>query len=67
MNGIYGFKDLYQVKARYNPAWQPAYFACYPKLITPQMAYAVVRIQSPAGLGDYVKEFSFNRKERSVK
>ena len=67
MNGIYGFKDLYRVKARYNPAWQPAYFACYPKLITPQMAYAVVRIQSPAGVGDYVKEFSFNRKERSVK
>lgn len=64
MNGLYGFKDLYRVKARYNPLWQPSWFAYYPKRITPQMAYAVVRIQSPMGPGDYLRE-RFGRRKGS--
>jgi len=56
LNGVYGFKDLYRAKEKYSPtSWEPGYFAYLPKIPTPQMLYAVVRIQNPKGILDYLK------------
>lgn len=58
LNNIYGFKNLYRAKQAYSPSsWEPGYFVYSPKLLTPQMVYAVVAIQNPQGIGDYVKAF----------
>ncbi|MDR1017717.1 MAG: DUF2156 domain-containing protein [Lachnospiraceae bacterium] len=55
-NRFYGFRDLHQTKERYNPSsWIPAYFVYQPKIMTIQMAYAIIAIQNPAGVGDFLK------------
>ncbi|MDD5939756.1 MAG: phosphatidylglycerol lysyltransferase domain-containing protein, partial [Lachnospiraceae bacterium] len=57
LNACYGFKDLYRAKEKYNPyEWLPEYYVFLPKIPTPQMFYAVVRIQNPGGLGSYAKD-----------
>lgn len=62
MNEIYGFKALYQAKLKYNPThWEPCYYVYDPPLLTPSAAYAVVRIQNPQGLADYVWAFIRNK------
>jgi Uncharacterized conserved protein len=58
MNNIYEFKNLYRAKEAYSPSrWEPGYFVYSPKILTPQMVYAVVAIQNPQGMMDYVKAF----------
>ena len=58
MNSIYEFKNLYRAKEAYSPSrWEPGYFVYSPKMLTPQMVYAVVAIQNPQGMMDYVKAF----------
>ena len=58
MNNIYEFKNLYRAKEAYSPSrWEPGYFVYSPKILTPQMVYAVVEIQNPQGVMDYVKAF----------
>ena len=58
LNKVYGFKNLYQAKEKYNPtSWEPGYFVYMPKVPTPKMIYAVIRIQNPQGMMDYVKAF----------
>lgn len=67
LNGFYGFKDLYRAKLKYNPTiWVPGYFAFDPKVITPDIAYAVVAIQNPRGAADYLKGFFHNHKKMPV-
>ncbi len=62
MNRVYGFKDLYQAKLKYNPThWVPNYYVYAPPLFTPAMAYAIVRIQNPKGVLDYAKALFRNR------
>lgn len=57
-NKVYGFKALYQTKEKYGPTeWVPAYYCYRPRVFSPSMAYAVVRIQNPAGILDYIKGF----------
>lgn len=64
MNYVYGFKTLYQAKLKYNPTyWVPSYFVYYPAIFTPSMAYAIIRIQNPQGIKDYVKAFFRNRRK----
>lgn len=57
LNEVYGFKNLYRAKVKYNPFWVPGYFAFMPKIMTPKMAYAIVKIQNPQGMVDYAKAF----------
>ncbi len=47
LNAWYGFKNLYRAKENYSPtAWVPGYYAWLPRIPTPAMFYAVVRIQT---------------------
>ena len=65
LNQCYGFKDLYRAKKNYSPnEWLPSYYVYSPSVPTPEMFYAIVRIQNPAGMEDYVKSFfqSFKKK-----
>ncbi|MCL2864128.1 MAG: phosphatidylglycerol lysyltransferase domain-containing protein [Lachnospiraceae bacterium] len=66
LNNIYGFKSLYSAKKKYSPNdWKPGYFTYLPKVPTPQMIYAVVRIQNPQGILDYIKAiFKGNEKNK---
>ncbi|MDO5433503.1 phosphatidylglycerol lysyltransferase domain-containing protein [Eubacterium sp.] len=67
LNEVYGFKNLYRAKVKYNPFWVPGYFAYMPKIMTPKMAYAIVKIQNPQGMIDYAKAFVVGKvkKEKS--
>lgn len=56
LNSCYGFKDLFRAKEKYSPnEWLPGYYVYLPKVPRPQMLYAIVRIQNPLGVVDYVK------------
>jgi len=56
LNACYGFKNLYQTKKSYSPtAWLPGYYAWYPRIPVPEMFYAIVKIQNPKGILDYVR------------
>ena len=58
LNECYGFRDLYRAKEKYSPTeWLPSYYAYLPKVPAPEMFYAVVRIQNPQGMWDYVRSF----------
>ena len=58
MNNIYEFKNLYRAKEAYSPSrWEAGYFVYSPKVLTPPMVYAVVAIQNPQGIMDYIKAF----------
>ncbi|MGE5676941.1 MAG: bifunctional lysylphosphatidylglycerol flippase/synthetase MprF [Pseudomonadota bacterium] len=62
MNGVYGFKTLYQTKLKYNPTyWEPVYYVYYPAVFTPALAYAIIKIQNPLGLKDYIRSFFHER------
>ena len=54
-NSFYGFKDLHHAKEKYSPTvWAPGYFVYSSKNITPEMAFASVKIQNPGGISDYL-------------
>lgn len=66
LNNVYGFKNLYRAKEAYSPnSWEPGYFI-WSRPLTPQMIYAVVAIQNPQGILDYVKAF-FNGTGKKLK
>lgn len=68
MNNVYGFKTLYKTKLKYNPTyWEPSYYVYYPAVFTPALAYAIIRIQNPLGIKDYVKAFFGNNKKEKMK
>lgn len=71
LNACYGFRDLYRAKEKYSPTeWVPSYYAYLPKVPTPDMFYAVVKIQNPQGIMDYVRSFlkeRFQRKQKNEK
>jgi len=54
-NAFFGFKDLRAAKRKYAPTWVPEYFVFSTRHITPAMAYAIVRIQNPGGVVDYLR------------
>lgn len=56
LNQCYGFKDLYRAKEKYSPTvWEPSYYAYLPKIPSPDMFYAVVKIQNPQGILDFFR------------
>ena len=62
LNQCYGFRDLYRAKKNYSPnEWLPSYYVYMPSIPTPAMFYAIVRIQNPSGMLDYIKSFIRNR------
>ena len=67
LNDCYGFRDLYRAKEKYSPTeWVPSYYVYLPRIPTPDMFYAVARIQNPHGMWDYVGAFvkgRFKKKE----
>lgn len=67
MNDVYGFKALYQAKLKYNPTnWEPCYYVYCPPRLTPSVAYSIIRIQNPKGVGDYVKAFFHSRRKEKI-
>lgn len=67
MNGVYGFKALYQAKLKYNPTrWEPCYYVYLPPILTPSVAYAIVRIQSSQGLLSYAGAFFQSWRKRKT-
>lgn len=53
LNSCYGFRDLYRAKEKYSPTeWLPAYYAYWPKHPSPDMFYAVIKIQNPHAIED---------------
>ena len=65
-NGFYGFRDLHHAKEKYSPTvWAPGYFVFSGKSLTPQMAYAMITIQNPGGMKDYLRGF-FKRKHHEA-
>ena len=65
LNDCYGFRDLHTAKKNYSPnEWLPSYYVYRPSVPTPDMFYAVVRIQNPQGMLDYVKGFFRSIKKR---
>ncbi|MCL1840549.1 MAG: DUF2156 domain-containing protein [Propionibacteriaceae bacterium] len=54
-NAFFGFKDLRAAKRKYAPEWVPEYFVYSTRHITPGLAYAIVRIQNPGGIVDYLR------------
>jgi phosphatidylglycerol lysyltransferase len=64
-NRFYGFKSLFLAKEKYHPTiWVPGYFVYSSKNITPEIAYAIVKIQSPSGIKDYFQGSKI-KKQRS--
>ena len=67
LNACYGFRDLYRAKEKYSPTeWVPSYYVYLPRIPTPDMFYAVARIQNPRGMWDYAVAFvkgRFKKKE----
>lgn len=58
LNECYGFKDLYRAKEKYSPTeWVPAYYIYLPKFPTPDMFYAVVKIQNNNVIREAVQSF----------
>jgi phosphatidylglycerol lysyltransferase len=55
LNSFYGFKTLCQYKKKYVPtSWEPRYLTFYPKMLTPQVAYAIIKSQNPNGVSEYI-------------
>lgn len=58
LNQFYEFKALHHAKEKYAPThWVSRYIVYKPKRFTLQMAYAIVRVQNPKGIKDYVRIF----------
>jgi len=50
-NGIYGFKSLCLAKSRYGPTlWAPGHLVFSTRHLTPRIAYAIVKIQTPGSV-----------------
>lgn len=65
LNECYGFRDLYRAKEKYSPTqWLPSYYVYLPKIPTPDMFYAVARIQNPQGVWDYVRSIVKGKSKR---
>ena len=57
MNGVYGFKGLYQAKKKWNPSdWQARYIAYAPKPFSFSYAYAMLKAQNPKGINKLILE-----------
>ena len=60
LNQCYGFKDLYRAKEKYSPTvWEPSYYAYLPKIPSPDMFYAVVKIQNPQNILEIFQTVKF--------
>ena len=54
-NRFYGFKSLHLAKERTAPTvWVPGYLVYSTRHITPSLAYAMVKIQNPGGVKDFL-------------
>lgn len=68
LNECYGFKDLYRAKEKYSPTeWIPAYYIYLPKFPTPDMFYAVVKIQNNNVIREAVQSFLHRKGGRDKK
>lgn len=54
-NNFYGFKTLHHYKKKFGcTTWGPRYIVYYQKLLTPKIAYSVIKAQNPKGVWDYI-------------
>jgi len=54
-NNFYGFKNLHHYKKKYGPtAWEPRYLVYYAKMLTPKIAYSIIKIQNAKGISNFV-------------
>ncbi|RZI49036.1 bifunctional lysylphosphatidylglycerol flippase/synthetase MprF [Lactococcus kimchii] len=57
MNGVYGFKGLYQAKKKFAPTdWQERFIAYTPKPFGFSYAYAIIKAQNPKGINKLLLE-----------
>lgn len=57
MNGVYGFKGLYQAKKKFAPTdWQERFIAYAPKPFGFSYAYAIIKAQNPKGINKLLLE-----------
>ena len=55
LNNFYGFKALHHYKKKYGcTAWEPRYFVYYPKILTPKIAYSIIKAHNPKGVSDFI-------------
>jgi len=55
LNTLYGFKSLQHAKEKYAPTdWVPRYLVFNAPIFTARIAYALVKVQNPHGLVDYL-------------
>ena len=65
MNGVYGFKGLYQAKKKWNPSdWQTRYIAYAPKPFGFSYAYAMLKAQNPKGINKLIIDKLKNKIEK---
>jgi phosphatidylglycerol lysyltransferase len=58
MNTVYGFKSLFLAKREYAPTfWEPNFYAYWPRILSLHKGYAIITIQNPGGIPDYVRAF----------
>jgi len=54
-NSFYGFKDLHHAKDKYKPTdWVPSYIVYSTKHLTAEVVYAIIKIQNPGGISDFL-------------
>lgn len=57
MNGVYGFKGLYQAKKKFAPTdWQERFIAYGPRPFGFSYAYAIIKAQNPKGINKLLLE-----------
>ncbi len=63
MNGIYGFRPLWEAKDKYNPRWENVYLVSHPKHMSLWMDKAAFTVLDSNGFGDFVKSYFQQHKE----
>ena len=54
-NSFYGFKNLHHYKKKYGPTtWEPRYLIYYSKILTPKIAYSIIKAQNAKGVSNFV-------------
>ena len=59
---FYDFKGLFQWKKKFNPAFEDRYLVYPGPLALPRVTLALVRAQSPGGLGAYLRQLLAERR-----
>ena len=65
-NRFYGFKALKVAKAKYGPDWRPVYWVYDKGALTPRMIMAVIKVENPGGVLDFLTGVLRRKSKRLV-